>query len=715
MGTLEQYKDKGKEICETCCEFNFKDPTPIMLPPAPKQTYIDLYMDEEGESSSKFDDDKRRQANYEVEVEVYRALETLPEDILVIHSFEYTHHQYRLCDKSHDRRNCKLCKGSAADKSECDFVVLGKNYIVLIEVKNVPLNGDTILTYGNRLQLTGTFESSLKQLERTKLLIKGLLEQAFEGMESEQLSIISLSAFPSTSRDLFQDMDEQTKKQILCKEDFVDFSSWWQKCVLGSISSDLQTEAFLAKQQEVKQVLVAIYSTERNQCNELKCSLGKCIIDISEELEKGNITFLSKNRPSNPNVVKASEILNSNFEDGINIFRDIIGVKNLTAEQNDAFSRRDSMLVINGPAGSGKTIILLAKIIQISKCHELNRSVLFIFSRDNNSCQRYQDTLKKANISNEVVVAHRKECTKRTSKRIIDSKQNNQVVIVRLDSLLPDNNMFHVALLRLIGTKTHVFVDDCQVASYWPGSSSEFADYFGELALTNLVWIGCDITQMNSSKQEFGDNMSRFFVEYMPSELIATLSLNLRNTSDISGILSKMREQLIELYLPYEKIQYLGGVFPVITPGHFVHGPRTVVHVIDKRVDSVIDSILEIELDKLCNISVPKGLQIGIVHFGTSSITTNTKNIIEKRSLISDNDIELCNIHSCYSIEYPAVIVLHDVLYNNISPLYLEISRARVYCSVILYTSNRSSLSEYQPLSKMLDKLADSVRIIRYD
>ena len=160
MRTLQDYKNKGKEICEKY--FEFKNQSPIMLPPAPKQTYIDVYIDEEVASSSKFDDEKCKQANYEAEVLTYRALERLPEErCVVLHCFEYSHHQYRICDKSHDRRNCKLCNNNkAADKTECDFVVIGKNYVAIIEVKNVPINEDGDLTEEKRRELTKIFESN---------------------------------------------------------------------------------------------------------------------------------------------------------------------------------------------------------------------------------------------------------------------------------------------------------------------------------------------------------------------------------------------------------------------------------------------------------------------------------------------------------------------------------------------------------------------------
>ena len=71
---ISDYKTKGKEINEKYCAT--KDNCPIMLPPAPKQTYIDCYLDKEGddvpgEEQKKVEGGKRRQADNETEVEMY--------------------------------------------------------------------------------------------------------------------------------------------------------------------------------------------------------------------------------------------------------------------------------------------------------------------------------------------------------------------------------------------------------------------------------------------------------------------------------------------------------------------------------------------------------------------------------------------------------------------------------------------------------------------
>ena len=159
--------------------------------------------------------------------------------------------------------------------------------------------------------------------------------------------------------------------------------------------------------------------------------------------------------------------------------------------------------------------------------------------------------------------------------------------------------------------------------------------------------------------------------------------MNLRNSSDIAGILVKIREQLIQDNTA-EETANIDVIVPMLQPGHWIHGPRTVVHVMNEKVDwndsSLIGSIFTSELNKLCINTVTGGLTVGIVTYDLDNRHLVDK-IIKERSSVSDCKIERCDIDDSYSVEYPVVIVVHGVSFDDDIPaLYLEISRARVYC-----------------------------------
>ena len=100
---MEKYLEDGKQIYKDYC--STADNKPTMLPRAPEQTYIDVYPDKDPPAGPSFADDRRHQLDYETEVKVYRALEEVDGNFIVLHSFKFTHHQYCLCaGESHIRK-----------------------------------------------------------------------------------------------------------------------------------------------------------------------------------------------------------------------------------------------------------------------------------------------------------------------------------------------------------------------------------------------------------------------------------------------------------------------------------------------------------------------------------------------------------------------------------------------------------------------------------
>ena len=222
---MDKYLENGQEIYSTYCSST--ENRPVMLPRAPEQTYIDLYPETD---ETTFTADIQRQSNYEAEVIVYRALERLEEKLIVLHNFEYTHHQYRLCDSKHVRKGCSKCKGkNAANKEgECDFLVVGLNFFVIIEVKDMHHLGlpdvknqidDSESSACKHLgALNGTFHKSLKQRKRMVELIQSIDTNA---------EVLHFTAYPNFSKEYkmeFQ-LSEKELASIIFKEDLIDLNS----------------------------------------------------------------------------------------------------------------------------------------------------------------------------------------------------------------------------------------------------------------------------------------------------------------------------------------------------------------------------------------------------------------------------------------------------------------------------------------------------------
>ena len=195
---MDKYFENGKEIFKEYCSTGGNKPT--MLPRAPEQPFVDKYPDEDQPGIS-FADNKRYQLNYETEVKVYRALEEVDGNSIVLYRFGYTHHQYRLCE-GHNPKWCPKCKGKNAGnkEGECDFLVICADKFIIIEVKNME-NIDGECTTNKLKALIGTYRKSAEQRSRVVELIKCIDKDA---------NILQFTAYPNFSK--------QFKEQFQCSE-----------------------------------------------------------------------------------------------------------------------------------------------------------------------------------------------------------------------------------------------------------------------------------------------------------------------------------------------------------------------------------------------------------------------------------------------------------------------------------------------------------------
>ena len=725
---MDKYLEDGKQIYEEYC--STADNTPTMLPRAPEQTYIDVYPDKDPPAGPSFADDKRHQLDYETEVKVYRALEEVDGNFIVLHSFKFTHHQYRLCaGESHIRKGCPKCKGKNASNQdgECDFLIICADKFIIIEVKNMENIYGRCTT--NKLKaLIGTYRKSVEQRNKVVELIKCIDKDA---------TILQFTAYPNFSKrfkDQFQ-FSEMTELRLMdnelstiifeddfsrnklkknwisrlvsffsrrCKkyENSSNFVAWWAANVTQANSPSSGSH------EKVRNILLAIWATESKTCDKSKCSLGRCIMDVNKELKEGRITFepkKGKNRNQNPGVVKAPDVISR-----------CVGVINLTTQQNDVFYSSEKLLWINGPAGAGKTVILCGKIIQLIQSGSDNKVVVFKFVGPGNNSLHYQHALDKASIEYELISTSE---DKHTPAQLADLITESSVIIVEITDYLPGMIRFTDILSVLSGY--NIFVDDIQTVIDYKTTAemcTVLIDKLLELSADKTVWIACDIVQAWFLLNRSILIVANLLTDKLTPNQRATLTMNLRNTSDLSNILFVIRDQFVTLYSL--KSDNLDLVLPTQLQGHFIHGPLPVMHVFnDDNVDNII-RVFDIELDGLCTMDEFDYSDIGIVANVTSSdVVSLVWKSVNMRCDNTDSKIAVCYSAYCASAQWPAVIVLHTVWdreEEDLTHLYLLLSRARVYCSVVIFPREGSTLDSYPYMLPLLDKLSNYARIIRY-
>ena len=621
-------------------------------------------------------------------------------------------------------------------EGECDFLILCPGYFVLIEVKNM-CHVVAIDKEEHFKALSGTFRKSAEQRKKIASLIQFIEKDAiiFQFTAYPNFSKQFKGQFQSSENTEFQlsdselstvifhedivDVEESSNRRELrtCLSRFVsclrgcfqiedlsneqNFSFWWKNNTTIVSETISNPDSF----QKVRNMLLAIWATDKKKCDQSKCSLANCILETDKRLKEGKFTFLTKkgkNRAQNPGVKKAPDVI-----------KNYVQVENLTVEQCEAFNSTEKMLWINGPAGTGKSVILCGRIIQLVQSDEDNKVVLFKFGGDGNNCQLYQCALQKADVQYQETST--RDLTAEELVTLIISESNSKVVIVEIR--VEDVQKLTDTISAV--TNCHLFIDDIQDLLYDCAVFEKLDSVtvlMDKLLLSECsVRVACDLAQGNwfVSEEEF-IGIVHVITDKLSSSQLVTLSMNLRNTCDVSNILCVIREQFRKLRSQITNVSDM--ILPVQSPGHFIHGPLPVIHVFNKfNVDS-IRRVFNIELDSLCVTDNLNYSDIGIVVSVTSNVLSLVEDSVKKRCVNTGSKIAVCHSVDCASAQWPAVIVLYRVYSeeNDLTELYLTLSRARVYCSVIIFPHEGYTLSDSPHMLRLLDKLSNYARIIRY-
>ena len=399
-------------------------------------------------------------------------------------------------------------------------------------------------------------------------------------------------------------------------------------------------------------------------------------------------------------------------------------MENLTLEQNEAFNSTGNILWINGPAGTGKTVIFCGKLIQLIQSDEDNKVLLFKFAGKGNNSRFYQRALDKASVKYELISTDGNEFDSEHSPTQLANLIKEsflRVIIVEITGF-PNPKQLTDRLSLLCGY--NLFVDDIQrVLCDYHGIEEDLTGLINkllDLSVNKNVWIACDVVQtyyyINTKPIVY---LADLIIDKLQPKQRITLSMNLRNTCDISNILSVIRDQYVKLYS--DKLDILDFVLPTQVPGHFIHGPKTVIHVLDHfNVDIILD-VLNMELDKLPPKQGLSYSDIGIVHSDDDYdklLLPLVNKTVDMRCNNADDKISVCCSAFSYSAEWPVAVLLHQVWeYRSIKELavfYLEVSRARVHCSVVLYPARGCRLDDYPHVIHLIDKLRDYANIVRH-
>ena len=715
---IQQIKEAGQAIRSKYCRRTPSMPT--MLPPIPNcSKYIDQFP-EEGLNSQN-EDDKRRQEDYAAEVTVYRALEDLEENIVVLHSLDYTNRQFRLfkSDFSFDESKPNKITG------ECDFVAVGENCVVIIEVSDV--RKDEGKTTDRKLKKA--FNAKKKQGERTKELIEGVLRHVNPADGKTGPYITWYCAYLSLSSDSEKIFTETQRSNIIFADSFSSIQQWWNENVVVKARDVSFSEK---RMNDVEEMLLGLWSInpQNKICIEEKCSFGRNIMEVDSQLKNSHITYgfrrLDDLRYNNPHFVQAGDIVKS------------MGIECLSKEQESVFQSTEKFLWINGPAGSGKTILILGKAIKTAQS-ESGKIVIFKNMSEDRSKKMYQQTLENSGTNFGTVdtdidtsklyaidvdaIAEdfaRKTCEvlDKCSVALLEFGNTESCPVYHVSNncgglQIINKIISHILKLRRQRSQERLmcFIDDehCLLEDKYYDRVKRIEEFkktiISEESIKCSIWIFTDIAQ--SPNHMAPENLPSLFPEMdamLQTYNHLSLSRNFRNTFEIGNLLASIRENIM--------------ISPEQLSGHFIRGPRPALYYIDvieqqyklKKVEEIIRS----EIDKVIDSEFVKLSDVGFIINSEQSRSFLSKTLEEKVTTL----LPVCNIADSYSAEWPAILFLMDLTdlddqdYKLSHQFYLALSRARVYCSAVIYSLSSEGMNTN--ILSMLQKLEQYATISRY-
>ena len=377
----------GQQVLDNYCLKGDEIRGRIMIPPIPDSKFIDKLPEDvelEGQNAA----EKGLQEGYEAEVKVYRCLEEVEGNVIVIHQLDYTHEQYaaflpnhpcnaKMCKRGLDTHDCHQPKKNV--EGETDFVVIGMNFVAVFEVKGFSLQSCT--EDEGELKMKGCVEDASRQRKRMVDLIRSV---------DSTLMVYEFTLLTNVSR---EEVDEKylSDKTLLFSEDLDHLVHIIDSC---EVSSSNALKSGMIK--NVAWCLLVLWCINQdNKWDITTCSLPKCIMDIDSKLRRTLVTRKSvdevaaevnrssgKNKGRKNTSCKKDYPENPEMVDAPTLFKKYLNVKTLTKDQLDIFESKERFLWVEGPAGSGKTIVMLSKIIHLALTTPPEKRILLVIPGD---------------------------------------------------------------------------------------------------------------------------------------------------------------------------------------------------------------------------------------------------------------------------------------------------------------------------------------------
>ena len=245
-------------------------------------------------------------------------------------------------------------------------------------------------------------ESAEKQQDKIMAVIQGIAEESLKrdktGEENLDVSVRKSQyfrvhrfvAFPGNI------LQPETKSGVIgCinENDLKHFSIWWQKEII-----DCDNRKFVEIKGDISQiesVLRVLWATKQEVFDSSLANFDSVVYDTDKRLRDSKITFVSKKRKL-PSYIFESGGIESAVVKEVNVFKDILGISYLNLFQKKAFEKKSKNLIITGCVGSGKSLILIARLLYQGLNNRQLKLLLVVFNES--KLVEYKQIFENANL-----------------------------------------------------------------------------------------------------------------------------------------------------------------------------------------------------------------------------------------------------------------------------------------------------------------------------
>ena len=601
--TINRILKAGEEICDKYC--NKRERT-LMFPQAPSSKFVDKFP--EMIMTTKEQKELDKQTQYEGEVKVYKALENRNNGLIVVHGFRYTHKQYSLFVRGHSNESTKK---DHEEEGECDFLVLHDTYLAVLEVKvpNLETSKDPNKAFERN------FKDSKKQRKRTKDLIFEICKRmkvtapkvlTFTVFSNGDKSVIS--KFPS-----YEKLLPEEKECIFFMNDLEEPSLNLCQCLQACQESSVH--------ERLKFILLGLwcYDDINKRMNLKNVKLSETIKDVDDQLRISKISRVRlKQQPVSSFVVSAPKTFKN------------LDIEFITKSQKSVLTNGKKKLWINGPAGSGKTLLMMGKVVELLKNSE-EKVVVVVLNKI--VAQNFQQHLETANVKSvlyEYINEALLEIETQSRVFIVYYKGDFVKGAIRIDAFYRLKSV--TAILK---TDYHVFLDDFHgltAGMRYNPTKDIYSIVFNELNSTSprLFWVTYDILQDGFLTRYLRTSfrMREVMNNVNNKDCFQSLPNVLRNSRQIADLLSNIRtlrleneKQILSEYQDKPSDSVTKNAYHIPTDaefetffsymsleqeiGHYIHGPKPVLYNLGSKwsntnaITAKACEILAAELSKL--------------------------------------------------------------------------------------------------------------------